>query len=117
MPRPADYTPCQIRPGEGKTCYEPSHVVLFALGGEFAGQVYRYGEHILACLTHAGHILDAHRAHADTHGTPGKPIAPWLVGWTTRLPLPKLPDHAVPSVQERPRPWNPPTRVRRRAEA
>lgn len=82
-------------------CLEPAHVVLFALGGDFAGRAYHPGEKVLACLTHGGHILDARRQRAS--GGVGR-VADWLRLDLDRLPLPKLPTHAEPTPSVRPYP-------------
>lgn len=107
-------TTCMIQPEAGRTCRDPAHIVLFALGGEFAGRTYQPGQHMLVCLTHGNHILDARRS-IDGRGVPLVAGAGWLNPYTNRLPLTRLPQHDQPTPTPRPA-WNPPHR-RRRDEA
>lgn len=111
MPKPRNYTPCYVKPA-GKTCHEPSHVVLFAVGGEFAGRTYLPGQHILTCLSHADDILTARRVFDGRRDVvKDGPAAGWLHYDIARggLPLPTLSAHRDTTTQA----WEPPHRKRR----
>jgi hypothetical protein len=112
----------------GQTCWtlcqDDAHVVLFAVGGDFAGHRYQPGEHMLVCLRHGGDILEARRVKWEPSTIPGggttftappgvEPSAApasWMWPYLDRLPVPRLPSHTATAPIVRPHPWTPPAR-------
>jgi hypothetical protein len=87
-----DVTPCVVTLKH--RCTEPGRVVLYALGGEFAGREYQPGQKMVLCLRHGGDVLDARKG--------GKRA--WLAPYLNRLPLVKLSDHHVTHTHAQPAP-------------
>jgi hypothetical protein len=86
-----------------------AHTVMFAVGGEFAGHVYAYGQRVYLCLRHAADVYDARRWAAVRPDGALTPATRWLVPHLGRLPLPSLSDH-TPTNR---RPYQSPHRPRR----
>lgn len=101
-------TTCAVQPGEGKACYEPAHVVLFAPAHmRFAGRHYAMGDKILTCLEHGGQIYDAIHRRTGPYRGPGK--LAWLIPAidTNSLPAVQSPYQTTGPARPTSRPWTP----------
>jgi hypothetical protein len=91
---PVARTLCAVRVPHGP--HDPTaHVVMFSLGGEFAGAVRPYGARVPLCLLHGDDVLTARRTLPDGSAF-GTGRYRWLTPGRDHLPVPSLTEHDRP---------------------